>query len=124
MVGAIPGDAVMHERPVGRGYVHLQETTAFPWPGGSAGASVRAHEFHHSSLDNLAPDTRFAYRVTRGHGIDGAHDGVVVGRLLASYAHRHSAGVDGWAPRFMAFVRQVQGVQGKRQAAPAEALAP
>lgn len=67
---------------------------------------MRAHEFHHSSLDNLGPQTRFAYRVRRGHGIDGQHDGVVVGNLLASYAHRHSAGVDGWAPRFMAFVRQ------------------
>jgi cobyrinic acid a,c-diamide synthase len=31
MVGAIPGDAVMHARPVGRGYVQLQETGALPW---------------------------------------------------------------------------------------------
>ena len=32
MVGAIDGDVVMHERPVGRGYVVLDETPAFPWP--------------------------------------------------------------------------------------------
>jgi cobyrinic acid a,c-diamide synthase len=120
MVGAIPGDAVMHERPVGRGYVHLQETAAFPWPGGGVGTPVRAHEFHHSSLDHLDARTRFAYRVTRGHGIDGTHDGVVVDHLLASYAHRHSAGVDGWAPRFMAYVCQVQ---AERRAAPVAALA-
>ena len=30
MVGAIPGDVVMHERPVGRGYAHLQETAVMP----------------------------------------------------------------------------------------------
>ena len=119
MVGAIPGDAVMHERPVGRGYVHLEETAAFPWPG--AKSPVRAHEFHHSSLEGLDARTRYAYRVTRGHGIDGQHDGVVVGNLLASYAHRHSAGVDGWAPRFMAHVRQAQ---TEREAKPVEALAP
>ncbi len=38
MVGAIPGDVVMHERPVGRGYVNLEETADFPWPGAPAGA--------------------------------------------------------------------------------------
>ncbi len=31
MVGAIPGDVVMHDRPVGRGYVSLAETPGFPW---------------------------------------------------------------------------------------------
>ncbi|MBL8348762.1 MAG: cobyrinate a,c-diamide synthase [Burkholderiaceae bacterium] len=115
MVGAIPGDVVMHERPVGRGYVHLQETGEMPWPGGGPATAVRAHEFHHSSLDNLGPDARFAYRVQRGHGIDGRHDGVVVGQLLASYAHRHSAGPDGWAPRFMAHVLQQR--QARQRAA-------
>ena len=34
MVGAIPADAIMQPRPVGRGYVHLRETAAMPWPGG------------------------------------------------------------------------------------------
>jgi cobyrinic acid a,c-diamide synthase len=110
MVGAIPGDAVMHARPVGRGYVHLQETTAFPWPGG--GAEVRGHEFHHSSLENVDPAVGFGYRVTRGHGIDGRHDGIVHRNLLASYAHRQGGGANGWAPRFVAFVRQVADERG------------
>jgi cobyrinic acid a,c-diamide synthase len=93
MVGAIPGDAVMHARPVGRGYVHLQETAAMPWGGGTGGGALRGHEFHHSSLENLDPGTVFAYRVQRGHGLDGAHDGVCVHNLLASYAHlRTNAG--------------------------------
>ena len=30
MVGAIPGDTVMHERPQGRGYVKLRETGKSP----------------------------------------------------------------------------------------------
>ena len=106
MVGAIPGDVVMHERPVGRGYVNLEETAAFPWPSASAcNAVVRAHEFHYSSLENLPPDLRFAYTVKRGHGIDGRHDGIVTHNVLASYAHLRSAGGNAWAARFVDFVR-------------------
>jgi cobyrinic acid a,c-diamide synthase len=104
MVGVIPGDVVMHERPVGRGYVHLQETGAMPW--GGSGMLLRGHEFHHSSLENLDPAVAFAYRVRRGHGIDGTHDGVVVHNLLASYAHLRSAAGTSWAPRFVDFVRR------------------
>jgi len=105
MVGAIPGDAVMHVRPVGRGYVHLRETAAMPW-GGAGPALQRGHEFHHSSLENLDPRVDFAYAVERGHGVDGHHDGVVVHHLLASYAHLRSAAGSDWAPRFVAFVRR------------------
>ena len=114
MVGAIPGDIVMHDRPVGRGYLHVEETDAFPWAASSGtdpqqGASRlrRGHEFHHSSLENLAPEVVFAYRVRRGHGIDGERDGVILHNMLASYAHlRSGAGAD-WAPRFVDFVRTV-----------------
>jgi cobyrinic acid a,c-diamide synthase len=117
MVGVIPGDAVMNARPVGRGYVHLRETGAMPW-GGAAGP-VRGHEFHHSSLENLAPGLDFAYRVERGHGIDGTHDGVLVHNLLASYTHLRSGAGSQWAPRFVAHVRALR--QGRR--APPETLA-
>jgi cobyrinic acid a,c-diamide synthase len=108
MVGAIPGDAVMQPRPVGRGYVRLRETAAMPWPGGSE-APVLGHEFHHSSLENIDPGVTYAYRVERGHGIDGRHDGLLAHRLLASYAHRRSVGADGWAARFVEQVRRDAG---------------
>jgi cobyrinic acid a,c-diamide synthase len=129
MVGVIPGDVVMHEKPVGRGYIRLNETGESPWPaydpagagfmahgwpesslGGAAGASpaaeVRGHEFHYSSLDNLdTSGLKYAYEVKRGHGIDGHHDGIVYKNLLASYAHLRSLGAYNWAARFVAFVR-------------------
>ena len=116
MVGAIPADAVMRARPVGRGYVELEETAAMPWVGGDGG-TLRGHEFHHSTLENLDPGVKFAYRVRRGHGIDGHHDGLLVHRLLASYAHlRHAAGA-AWAPRFVDHVRRL------KTTAPAEPVA-
>jgi cobyrinic acid a,c-diamide synthase len=112
MVGAIPGDVVMHERPEGRGYVVLEETAAFPWAAaGAANRTVRAHEFHYSSLENLPADVRCAYAVRRGHGIDGARDGLVIGNLLASYAHLRSTGANRWAARFVAFVREQRAVR-------------
>lgn len=104
MVGAIPGDVVMHKKPVGRGFVHLVENADHPWPCPMARVSgQKAHEFHYSSLENLPDDVKFAYEVTRGHGIDGARDGIVVGNLLAQFTHQRSIGGCYWAARFVAF---------------------
>ncbi len=109
MVGALPADVVMHRRPVGRGYVELCETASAPWPlDAGAPKTVKAHEFHYSSLENLDADVRFAYRVTRGHGIDGRHDGLVWKNVLASYTHLRSVGSCHWANRFIAFVHGVR----------------
>ncbi|HET9701447.1 MAG TPA: cobyrinate a,c-diamide synthase [Burkholderiales bacterium] len=104
MAGVIPGDVVMHERPVGRGYVKLRETGQGPWPAAD-GAELRAHEFHYSTLENLPAGARWAYEVLRGHGVDGAHDGYVHKNLLASYTHLRSVPGQNWAERFVAQVR-------------------
>ena len=109
MVGAIPGDVIMHNKPIGRGYVHLAENEEHPWPRPHVPVKeIRAHEFHYSSLENLPRDTQFAYRVTRGHGIDGKHDGLVLHNLLAYYTHLRTIGSCYWATRFVAFVRRVK----------------
>ena len=106
MVGAIPGDVKMHDKPVGRGYVHLREDTAHPWPRPNAPAKqIKAHEFHYSSLENLPSNTRFAYHVERGHGINGERDGLVLHNLLASYTHLRTIGSCYWATRFVAFIQ-------------------
>ncbi len=104
MAGVIPGDVVMHDKPVGRGYVRLQETGAGPWPA-AGGGELRAHEFHYSTLENLPPGARWAYRVLRGHGVDGEHDGYLHRNLLASYTHLRSVPGQNWAERFVAQVR-------------------
>jgi len=108
MVGALPADIVMHARPVGRGYMHLRETGHGLWPAPQPGeaALIRAHEFHYSSVENLAPDVQFAYDVERGYGIDGRHDGIVHKNLLASYAHLRDVAGNRWARRFVEFIRR------------------
>lgn len=111
MVGALDAEVEMRQRPQGRGYVRLRETDRFPWPpspreGGGAGPlEIRAHEFHHSAI--LAPDPgwQYAFDVLRGTGIDGDHDGVIQGNLLACYSHLRDINT-GWADRFLTQVRR------------------
>jgi cobyrinic acid a,c-diamide synthase len=107
MVGVIPGDCIMHERPQGRGYVHLRETDHLPWPGTRSGEEFAAHEFHYSSLENITGPLDFAYEVTRGTGIDGHNDGIVINNLLACYSHLRDTQQHRWARRYIDFVRQV-----------------
>jgi cobyrinic acid a,c-diamide synthase len=102
MVGVVPGDTVMHDRPVGRGYARLQPTGDDRW---QESLPIPAHEFHYSSLENLPADSIYAYSVTRGHGIDGAHDGYQRYNLLAGYVHRRGAGEQGWIAPFLNQVR-------------------
>jgi len=106
MAGVVPGDVVMHEKPVGRGYVRLKETANFPWPGNTPPGSVMAHEFHYSSLENLPPNLNYAYEVERGYGIDGKRDGLVYKNLLAAYTHLRSLEGYNWAARFVSSVRR------------------
>ncbi len=106
MVGVLPGDCVMHDKPVGRGYARISETRDFPWPGDADGAEQHVHEFHYSSLENLPDGLTYAYTMGRGTGIDGDHDGIVYKNLLANYVHLRSVGSNRWAGRFAQFVRQ------------------
>lgn len=103
MVGIVPADCVMGDRPVGRGYALLDGTGS----SALAPSAVRmpAHEFHHSHLVGLPEGLTYAYRVRRGHGIDGRHDGYVYKNLLASYCHRRGTGEQGWIAPFLDKVR-------------------
>ena len=107
MCGYVPGDAVMQPRPVGRGYVHLDATENFPWARPQNDKlGIRAHEFHYSELRNLPTHLRYAWSVSRGHGIDGKRDGLRIGNLLASYSHLRTTGAYPWAQNFVQFIRQ------------------
>jgi len=72
MAGVINATATMRERPIGRGYMELVRLNG-------DNESHRTHEFHHSEIAFDSPPD-FVYRVKRGYGIDGKHDGVRVSR--------------------------------------------
>jgi cobyrinic acid a,c-diamide synthase len=103
MVGALPFDVVMTDQPQGHGYVELHVIAENPLF--ARGTRVRGHEFHNSKIDltgfqNLSGLT-CAYRVTRGHGIDGAHDGILYKNVFASYTHLHALSTPEWATAFV-----------------------
>ncbi len=125
MVGIIPADAQMHDKPQGRGYVKLEETSAMLWDAleegkcksGDSNPIINAHEFHYSHLDNdgineMKAKGTFAYKVHRGVGITGEHDGWIYKNLLANYSHMRDTDSFHWARRFMNFVRQKSNTEG------------
>ena len=106
MVGALPCGILMHEKPRGHGYMEL-EAAADGWF--EPGLCIRGHEFHYSEVVGLDEDkTGFAYRVRRGSGVDGKHDGILYRNVLASYTHLHSLGSPGWAEGFVQFVARAK----------------
>lgn len=120
MTGVIPADAKMEETPQGRGLIRFSETTAMPWPAGSSKKQssihasegtfpcISAHEFHYSHLINISEPLEYAYKIHRGSGIDGQHDGIVYKNLLACYAHLQDTSQNHWAKRFIQFIHKVK----------------
>jgi cobyrinic acid a,c-diamide synthase len=104
MAGVLPCDVEMYDRPMGHGYVKIENTGNGPWP--LMDETIQAHEFHHSKVVNLE-NVEFAYRMARGYGVDGKHDGILYKNVLASYAHLHSSGTPAWANGFVTFVNRV-----------------
>jgi len=52
--------------------------------------NIRGHEFHYSKIEDLPSDSKFAYSMKRGIGIDGGtHDGILTYNSIASYMHLH-----------------------------------
>lgn len=110
MVGAVPADVIVGNRPQGRGYMVLEETGRSPWPPSPAGQDlvstrISAHEFHYARLENMPDNLDYCYGVVRGTGIDGRHDGMVIGNLLAGFAHHRNTQANPWVKRFVNFVR-------------------
>lgn len=109
MADLIPASILMHEKPQGRGYVLLRETSHHPWAYMPAGEQIPAHEFHYSGLDKADPDLEFAFEVDRGFGVDGRHDGIIYKNLLANYSHMRHTEKNPWVTHFVDFVRHNKG---------------
>lgn len=110
MVGTVRGNVCVENRPQGRGYVVLEETGKGLWAAAAAdtphATRIPAHEFHYARLEMLDDTPEYAYDVIRGHGIDGHHDGLIVGDLMAGFTHQRNTSSNPWVSRFVAFVRK------------------
>lgn len=104
MVGIIQADCEMHEKPIGRGYTVLQNSHQHPWSI-EQNSELPGHEFHYSKLSNSPSDTKYAYQVNRGYGVNGENDGIVYKNLLACYAHQRNTQQNQWISNFLEFVK-------------------
>jgi cobyrinic acid a,c-diamide synthase len=97
MVGVLPVTYGFQTKPAGHGYTVLEtvrENPFFP-----VGQTLRGHEFHYTyMLSPDAEDLTFAFRMHRGYGFNGEHDGICRENVLALYTHVHALGTTDWAP--------------------------
>jgi cobyrinic acid a,c-diamide synthase len=94
--GILQANAEMTSRVQALGYVQgesLVETSFL-----SRSQSIIGHEFHYS---RVLPDrdAEFAFRLTRGRGIDSGKDGLLSGNVLGTYTHAYFT--DAFAKNFI-----------------------
>jgi cobyrinic acid a,c-diamide synthase len=86
LCGVLPAQAEMTNHVQALGYVKGESVvnTSFLPPL----QSIAGHEFHYSSV---LPDrdAQFAFRLTRGKGIDAGKDGLTSGNVLVTYTHAY-----------------------------------
>lgn len=96
MTGALPVDFGFSVKPQGHGYTECEVTGTNPFF--PTGATFRGHEFHYSHVLGVDEERlSFAFKMKRGHGVDGARDGICYKNTLATYCHIHASGVPDWA---------------------------
>jgi len=105
MTGIFPIDTVLKRKPQGLGYIRVR--VARPNPFYPLGAELTGHEFHYSAVEVLDSTGEVcAFRVVRGHGMDGFHDGICAGNALGTYLHIHSLGEPLWAQGLLSKARE------------------
>ena len=86
MAGIVDADTIM------TGMLTLNYTDAHCTASIFGNMHLRGHEFHYSSIENIASDSRYAYSMKKGNGITGKHDGFIINdNSLAAYMHLHFA---------------------------------
>lgn len=108
MLGIIDADAIMHDKPVGRGYVYLESNNHHPWLSGNITKKreLPAHEFHYSELEFNSAQDNFCYNVVRGKGIMNKKDGLLHNNIIAMYSHQRNTLSNPWVNEFIKFIKR------------------
>lgn len=109
MVGAIDASVIMTEKPIGRGYAKIEARPVHLWGENSDQDRQRyCHEFHYSKLEGRACDSTMAYDVSRGYGVNGQADGIMVHNTLATYCHQRHTENNPWVTQFINFIHSIR----------------
>jgi cobyrinic acid a,c-diamide synthase len=88
------------DRPQGHGYETVVIDRENPFF--AMGTELAGHEFHYSKIVGGEARAAAVAKVTRGKGIGDGRDGIVAGRVWASYLHIHASATPDWATGFLA----------------------
>ncbi len=84
MAGVLPCTSMMTRRVQALGYTQGSSTGTSPWI--PAGTRLRGHEFHYSRVETET-DARFAFRLSRGKGVERGSDGLSEHCVVGTYTH-------------------------------------
>ncbi len=101
MVGVLPLEVDVFEKPLGHGYVEVEVSSENPLL--PAGLKFWGHEFHYSKVTGVDEFTCI-YNIKHGYGINGKQDGVHYKNVIASYTHVHALTLPEWAVNFIALL--------------------
>ncbi len=98
MVGFLPIKTRMHPKFQALGYCVYRAVKSNPIS--RKGDLIIGHEFHYSDVIPLEK-LKFAYKIKRGKGVDGEHDGILKKNTLANYIHLHVLSYPQMIKRFL-----------------------
>ena len=114
MAGVLDLEVEQRQRPQGHGYELA--TVDVDNPFFAVGTELRGHEFHYSRIVAGNDRDRAVARVDRGHGLGAGREGVVRGRVWASYLHLHARATPGWCDGLLALAAERSSADGRRAA--------
>lgn len=94
MAGVLDLEIQQEARPQGHGYVLGRIDRENPWF--ERGTVLKGHEFHYSRIIAGGDMERSVVELERGTGVGAGRDGIVKGRVWASYLHLHVYAVPEW----------------------------
>jgi cobyrinic acid a,c-diamide synthase len=99
-------DLVVEQTTKPRGHGYVLATADRDNPFFETGVELRGHEFHYSHLVAGGDLDRTVLTVERGTGSGDGRDGIVKGRVWASYLHLHALATPRWAEGFLRLAAQ------------------
>ena len=99
MAGVLDLEIQQERRPQGHGYVLGRVDQENPWF--RTGTVLKGHEFHYSRITGGRDEERTVVDLERGVGVGSGRDGIVKGRIWASYLHLHVFSVPQWSGAMM-----------------------
>lgn len=105
MAGIYPIRAKMNDRLSALGYREIEPVSGpFAATPDHGVPKLRGHEFHYSTIEEMPPGVKRAFRLT-----DGGHEGYLIKNTLGSYIHIHFGNTPWAVRRFIEFSKEAAG---------------